>query len=268
MGRTTMLCGKRRDGPVQKLDASHQRTPYHFRCRTAQIGCDKDGKLDAMRPFVADNRPVKDIPKDQRDGKIGQVDANTTYKEWFDRQDESFQKEWLGSSKYKLYSEVHNELIGGGFARSKFIQDQISVPADMIQAQFGKNFKIEEGKVVAYGADGQKIFSRTAHQVKSLTLMRHWNFDWWISNKDSILKGSSRWRGFSGVGGQANKLMNMAVMYQAFKQTYGKVTVELNVHTSPELQQAIDDAVADGRKHVATERDDALEQLQVAQSEY
>ncbi len=57
-------------------------------------------------------------------------------------------------------TQLHNELIGGGFARSKFIQENVSVPADMIQAQFGKNFKIEDGKVVAVGADGQKIFSR------------------------------------------------------------------------------------------------------------
>ena len=54
-------------------------------------------------------------------------------------------------------SQLHNELIGGGFARSKFIQDNIAVPADMIQATFGKNFQIEGGKVVAVGADGQKI---------------------------------------------------------------------------------------------------------------
>ena len=54
-------------------------------------------------------------------------------------------------------SQLHNELIGGGFARSKFIQDNIAVPVDMIQATFGKNFQIEGGKVVAVGADGQKI---------------------------------------------------------------------------------------------------------------
>jgi hypothetical protein len=58
-------------------------------------------------------------------------------------------------------AQLHNELIGGGFARSKYIQDNIAVPVDMIQATFGKNFQIEDGKVVAVGADGQKIYSRT-----------------------------------------------------------------------------------------------------------
>lgn len=53
---------------------------------------------------------------------------------------------------------------------------------------------------------------------------------------------------------------------ERYKTNTGKVTVDLDIHTSPELQQAIDDAVAECEK-VATERDDALEQLQLAQSE-
>ncbi|MDR6542963.1 hypothetical protein ABIC56_002938 [Acinetobacter bereziniae] len=112
-GRTSFGCAVK-DGRVQLIGIGHEKPPYHHRCRTVQVGCDKDGKLDGLRPFVADNRPVKDIPKDQRDGKIGQVDANTTYKDWFDRQDESFQEKWLGPVKYKLYKE-------GGFSIDKFV---------------------------------------------------------------------------------------------------------------------------------------------------
>lgn len=112
-GRTSFGCAVK-DGRVQLIGIGHEKPPYHHRCRTVQVGCDKDGKLDGLRPFVADKRPVKDIPKDQRDGKVGQVDANTTYKDWFDRQDESFQEEWLGPVKYKLYKE-------GGFSIDKFV---------------------------------------------------------------------------------------------------------------------------------------------------
>lgn len=83
-------------------------------CRTIQVGCDKDGKIDGKRPFVADTRSVKDIPKDQRDGIIGQVDANTTYPQWFARQSAEFQKEVLGATKYKLYKD-------GGFTLDKFV---------------------------------------------------------------------------------------------------------------------------------------------------
>ncbi|AVH38069.1 hypothetical protein AL532_17845 [Pseudomonas monteilii] len=57
--------------------------------------------------------------------------------------------------------QLYSEMIGGNFARSKFIADKLAVPADMVQATFGRNLKIEEGKVVAYDAQGQKIFSRS-----------------------------------------------------------------------------------------------------------
>ena len=57
--------------------------------------------------------------------------------------------------------QLYAEMIGGNFARSKFIADKLAVPADMVQATFGRNLKIEEGKVVAYDAQGQKIFSRS-----------------------------------------------------------------------------------------------------------
>ena len=54
---------------------------------------------------------------------------------------------------------------------------------------------------------------------------------------------------------------------ERYKANIGKVTVELDVQTSPELQQAIDEAKAECEKAVA-ERDDALEQLQTAKEEF
>lgn len=56
--------------------------------------------------------------------------------------------------------QLYAEKIGGSFSRSKFIADKLAVPADMVQATFGQNLKVEDGKVVAYDAQGQKIFSR------------------------------------------------------------------------------------------------------------
>lgn len=54
---------------------------------------------------------------------------------------------------------------------------------------------------------------------------------------------------------------------ERYKTNIGKVTVELDVQTSPELQQAIDEVKAECEKAVA-ERDDALEQLQTAKGEF
>lgn len=52
-----------------------------------------------------DERRVKDIPKEERSQLIGQLDANTTFREFFKKTDDFFQREWLGPKRYKLYKE-------------------------------------------------------------------------------------------------------------------------------------------------------------------
>jgi hypothetical protein len=56
--------------------------------------------------------------------------------------------------------QLYEEKIGGAFSRSKFIDDKLAIPADLVQARFGTAFKIEDGKTVAFDQHGQKIFSR------------------------------------------------------------------------------------------------------------
>lgn len=66
----------------------------------------------------------------------------------------------MTSKAQTFEQQLYAEKIGGSFARSKYIAEKLAVPADMVQATFGRNLKIEDGKVVAYDAQGQKIFSR------------------------------------------------------------------------------------------------------------
>jgi len=61
----------------------------------------------------------------------------------------------------QLKTELYDEKVGGQFSRSKYLSDKVAVPSHMVQNTFGKNFKIEDGKTVAYDANGNKIFSRT-----------------------------------------------------------------------------------------------------------
>src|SRR5690348_15669895 len=60
----------------------------------------------------------------------------------------------------KFEQQLRSEIIGGSFARSKYIVDKLAIPADLVQARFGSSFKVEDGKIVAYQGDN-KIFSRT-----------------------------------------------------------------------------------------------------------
>lgn len=119
-GRTSKTCAYYSDR-VYKIGDNHPTPPLHRNCRSVLVGVDKDGKLQGERPFVADKRKVKDIPKSQREGKIGQVDANTTFKDWFAKQDDDFQKGWLGASKYKLYKD-------GGYKIEKFVDPLTNEP--------------------------------------------------------------------------------------------------------------------------------------------
>ncbi len=104
-GRTSKLCASL-DGAVWKIDDPAKRVPpLHPNCRSILVPVEKDGKLTGERPFVMDERRVKDIPKDERSQLIGQLDANTSFKEFFSKTDDFFQKEWLGPKRYKLFKE-------------------------------------------------------------------------------------------------------------------------------------------------------------------
>lgn len=101
----------------------------------------------------------------------------------------------------KLKGELFAEKIGGSFARSKFIADKVAIPADMVQAAFGRHFTVEGGKIVAKDANGNQLFSRTRHGEPA-------DFDEALEllvdaypHKASILKGSGASGGGAGGGG-------------------------------------------------------------------
>ena len=104
-GRTCKYCASI-DGDVYPIDdPTRPRFPVHPNNRTTYVGCDKDGNIAGQRPFVMDERKVKDIPKEERKHLIGKMDANTSFKEFFEQSDEFFQRTWLGKSKYELYKK-------------------------------------------------------------------------------------------------------------------------------------------------------------------
>jgi hypothetical protein len=107
----------------------------------------------------------------------------------------------VSGERDSMKTALDNELIGGGFSRSKFVGEKLVLPADIAQAQFGKHFKVEDGKLVAYDAAGGKIYS-TARPGELA------NFDEAIETlvnaypaKDSILKGEMGGGGGAGDGG-------------------------------------------------------------------
>lgn len=65
----------------------------------------------------------------------------------------------LTQTNSELRSGWDGERIGTSFANSKFVTEKLAVPGAVAQKIFGDNFKIEDGKMVAY-KDGQKVYSR------------------------------------------------------------------------------------------------------------
>lgn len=105
-GRSTFTCANL-DQTVWPIDdPTIRRPPLHPNCRSTLVGVDADGNLGGMRPFVADERKVARIPKDERNGIIGQVEANTKFSDWFKNQDDEFQRNWLGKTRFELYKKA------------------------------------------------------------------------------------------------------------------------------------------------------------------
>lgn len=103
-GRTSSICASR-DGERHKVGTNHPKPPAHPNCRSV-LAPSFDGDIMGKRPYVRAFKPVGQIPKgDRPKDMIGQVSAGTTYSKWFERQPASFQREWLGETRYKLYRD-------------------------------------------------------------------------------------------------------------------------------------------------------------------
>lgn len=108
------------------------------------------------------------------------------------------------SQAEKLQSQLHAELIGGSFARSKYAQEHLNLPSDVVQAFFGKHFSIsDDGKIVAKFSDGNEIYSRTNHGEKASFEEALEALVAAYPNKDAILKptGTTGSGAGAGVGG-------------------------------------------------------------------
>lgn len=96
----------------------------------------------------------------------------------------------------KASDALHREMIGGSFARSKFLADNVLAPREMVEATFGKHFGIDDGKIVAKDAHGNQIYStsRPGEPAEFDEALEQIIGGW--AYKDTILKG----RGQSGTG--------------------------------------------------------------------
>lgn len=101
----------------------------------------------------------------------------------------------------------HTLMIDKVFDSSEFVRDQLAVPRSMFQAEFKGNFKVEDGKVVAYGRDGNRLLSKAnqgdyadANEALRLLVDMH-------PQKDQIIKAQPA-GGAGGGGAGGNRGVN------------------------------------------------------------
>ena len=92
---------------------------------------------------------IKKAAQETLEAKI--VEINKSHATEIQKKDEDYGK---------LQSTYNGEKIAGAFSGSNYVKDKLAIPSDLVQARFGERFKIEDGKLVGYDHQGNKIYSR------------------------------------------------------------------------------------------------------------
>lgn len=130
-----------------------------------------------------------------------------------------------------LESQIQSLVTDNAFASSKFVKENIAIPSDMMQAAFARFFKYEDGKLVAYGRDGNKLYSAKNPNAEI-------DFDEAIEmlvaeypNRDQILKAPDHsGGGGSGGGNRGNRgaVMRRAEFEKLSPMEQGRRAQEIN----------------------------------------
>lgn len=120
-----------------------------------------------------------------------------------------------------LETQLYGEMVGGAFARSKYISEKLAIPADMARAYFGGRFAIEEGRVVAKDANGNKLYSgKNAGELADFEEAIEMLVGQY-AGKDSILKGTgANGSGASGSGGNGGQPKTLTELHMLHKQKH------------------------------------------------
>lgn len=136
-----------------------------------------------------------------------------------------------------LQTKYDSMIVNNVFANSEFIRNNVAVPRDMFEAKFRGNFKVEDGQVVVYGNDGNRLYSKEragewATPEEGLRILAESH-----PQKDSILKanvgtGSGSTGNSGGSGGSRymkrtdfEKLSPVQQLEYAKKMQKGEITL-------------------------------------------
>jgi len=186
--------------------------------REGTVGVDTIGKLNAenksfrqraeaaeaaLKPFEGLDAEAarKAVETVSALGDGGVIDASKleTIKAQITQQYESQLNE-LNGKLSGVTEKLNNTVLSAAFNGSQFISENIAIPVDMFQAAFSRNFKVEDGNIIALDSKGEPIYSKkrfgeVADFEESLNILVDG-----YAHKDRILKAPNN--NGSGSGGQ------------------------------------------------------------------
>lgn len=124
----------------------------------------------------------------------------------------------LKTQNETLQATVESMTLDGAFNGSQYVKDKIAVPTEMFRSTFGRYFKVEDGKVVPYGADGNRLMSKASPGAYA-------DFDEGVAilvegyqYKDSIMKPPSEGNGSGSGGGGGGRGQGATISTAEFDQ--------------------------------------------------
>lgn len=163
-----------------------------------------EGKLKLFEGIEDPHKALKALETlknldDKRLIDAGEVEkVKSEAKAAFDEQIRAIESKYrpVTAERDALAGELKQERLSTAFNRSKFIQEKMAIPVDIAQARFGSNFEFEDGRIIAKGSDGNRVYSRARPgEVADFDEAMEILVDAY-QHRDSILKGT----GASGGG--------------------------------------------------------------------
>lgn len=96
-------------------------------------------------------------------------------------------------------AQIRQLLVSNGFGTSKFVSENLLIPPDIVEATFGKHFKVEDNQVVAYLGENKILSRENPGEIASIDEALNVIVDAYPM-KDRILKAAGGGSGAPGGG--------------------------------------------------------------------
>lgn len=179
-------------GYIQRINSESAR--YRTTARELETKLAAFGDLDpaAAREAIEKTKDI-DLTKLVEKGEVDKVRTAITTQ---------YEQKLTDAEKRaaEIAAERDNLLRTNAFSTSKFLNERLAVPRDFVESTYRDRFKIEEGRLVPVGADGQPIYNSRG-ELASVDEA----FEMFISqrtDKDQLLRAPAHsGTGSSGAGG-------------------------------------------------------------------